>query len=1416
MDHSRPSATSPSATLGAANATQAAEPPQPIQGISYFSTKGGTYPVRAASWPRGPVIVRSNFQYDLNKYIDNLRKQYSEICNGIFLGYDVRWYFDEYDWHFQGPKFLWTVLDEMRKQNEANVPIVANDWISANIDNPMFFRSEDALAKADINLLFPQQIHRKWGAPFLEYVRTYMIPLYNQAVIARTPKALHLGQPEIESAHSMNPSGIDMAVAPIQTSTIPELKESSPQRVVVVLPTVAQKTATPAQSPVQDEAKVDRYLQQLEHSTAGRELQHSTAPQQLEHSTADQDATERHELPDPPSGSRKNVSSPTHEFQRHAPLQHDNQHDFAHKRAQIPFALRQLETGWHSDVVYSPDTQTFYHRVPHPMHEFHDRAPPSFHNMPGAYHHHVPFSPPYEHQHGMVRNYGTQPVVAYYVPSMNGPLLINAGLSQMTPFAVQGHERSYSQQQINHMIPATQSMRQPLAPEDNQVGRGPIDNRNSRKYPNRGGSRWNNSTDSRRGRGYSTSSGDRLETQSPGLKLAKPLEHRQAHATMAARIRADSLVPWHSEKQDHNVMPRNVSRFEHQTRPINALEAALGTEKNNQQQLRAQQSERASVDKRSRADSINSNYSARADSYAHDMYGFSIRPPDGPHGLREDYMGDFVNDVDCLYIVKAGNILPDTISQAISDVAHVKRVTRNPNGNGVFVNFFNCEDARTVFQRGSLRINGQTLKFSIPHRFLKQRDSRGPERTRSYDSTANPPTTDTYKPLSQSQSNSTWSASEESSFSTPRSIPSALQTPITSRERTTYSPQDERSDVDNGSVRTKSISEIPPLESIDEVIEPGGPRSPDKSEAPASPVGSVAESVKSAKTVIYLQNQVQDDADANSQRLNESSSSRYAATDGNLEEEHRPEPGASTLSGIVATETPREFVPMFVFGEKSAGSLSGQSEGTHRDGIQPVVVSMTTTGEKHSNLEQLSRIQEAESVAGAVSHPAVESQIKPSITEESSSIPDSQAARGSRAYHKASRQENKPRQKRTRSQASCPSTECSPSEKSIPAGTKSDVRGRGLQQDRVPAGKAPASSGPSRIEDIAQPNVSPKKVPSLEVATTAHTLFSQWPTSPPDLHSPSIASAQTPEGIGSPAAPIPEPAAFPKRKRSPSPKPDVFIDWKKDYELLQDSIMEVPFPEKSRYTQEGEKLKDQLSGIEARIREGDYKSSNGSKSVKKNWPKKRAKHLEEYKSLIDELALLHGRALRSVALAATTATARPRRASSASPIQIIFFGRESTNEDVSGSAKDEENMEEDVTSTEDGESNATAGDVNLTDDMQDITGNKSGMEEEDRTDNDDKPLIDGSQPVDEQTVIEYSIKQEDIIQDEYSVGYMSPHSRRQACEALMRPDRPEGKQTYAGVVALRDGDDAPLRRGPGNDWAVGKEGEWGRHGFSKE
>ncbi len=162
-----------------------------IQGISFFSTNGGETKPRAVPDPRPPVIVRSNSQRDTKDFIAKLRKEWPIVCRSIFAEsevsktWDIRWFFDEYDFHVQGGQFLYNVILTIMHENEADVVGWSRDWTEKNQNLVPYIMTDHASTLT----FFHKQDHDKHGETFIRKALEYMRSAFVRACVEERSQA---------------------------------------------------------------------------------------------------------------------------------------------------------------------------------------------------------------------------------------------------------------------------------------------------------------------------------------------------------------------------------------------------------------------------------------------------------------------------------------------------------------------------------------------------------------------------------------------------------------------------------------------------------------------------------------------------------------------------------------------------------------------------------------------------------------------------------------------------------------------------------------------------------------------------------------------------------------------------------------------------------------------------------------------------------------------------------------------------------------------------------------------------------------------------------------------------------------------------------------------------------------------------
>lgn len=159
--------------------------PEPAVGnvpnyLAFFSTRGGRSAPRRAHRPRPSLVARSDATKDTQHMIEDLRKNYRHVCYSIFPGWDIRWFFDEYDFEFLGGQFLYNVLYTIMEQNIQNVEIMARRWSETNHRS---FQEFAAIFSGDfpVERAFHKEDIDEHGIPFLQQVLRLMSTAYARA-----------------------------------------------------------------------------------------------------------------------------------------------------------------------------------------------------------------------------------------------------------------------------------------------------------------------------------------------------------------------------------------------------------------------------------------------------------------------------------------------------------------------------------------------------------------------------------------------------------------------------------------------------------------------------------------------------------------------------------------------------------------------------------------------------------------------------------------------------------------------------------------------------------------------------------------------------------------------------------------------------------------------------------------------------------------------------------------------------------------------------------------------------------------------------------------------------------------------------------------------------------------------------------
>ena len=148
-----------------------------IQGPSLFSTNNGQREPRPAPIPRDAVIVRSDLNADAREFCEKLRLESPKICLKVFAPFDIRTFFDEYDFERLGGEFLYETLILLWKENGKRVVDFCQNWALKNEE--AFHHWFDG--KCDVETLFAKADQEEYGYDFLDKALMCMKECYEAA-----------------------------------------------------------------------------------------------------------------------------------------------------------------------------------------------------------------------------------------------------------------------------------------------------------------------------------------------------------------------------------------------------------------------------------------------------------------------------------------------------------------------------------------------------------------------------------------------------------------------------------------------------------------------------------------------------------------------------------------------------------------------------------------------------------------------------------------------------------------------------------------------------------------------------------------------------------------------------------------------------------------------------------------------------------------------------------------------------------------------------------------------------------------------------------------------------------------------------------------------------------------------------------
>ena len=137
------------------------------RGKAIFSTRFGQYLPREAVEPRGPIVLRSDPDDDLESMSARLAQDFPLCCKRITLPImDIYEYFDHYDCHVRGTGFLHKVLENIVFRSFTrlqHIQAVVSRWREGNLAN-----LNAVTAAQSLHDIFTQTEVEEYGEDILE------------------------------------------------------------------------------------------------------------------------------------------------------------------------------------------------------------------------------------------------------------------------------------------------------------------------------------------------------------------------------------------------------------------------------------------------------------------------------------------------------------------------------------------------------------------------------------------------------------------------------------------------------------------------------------------------------------------------------------------------------------------------------------------------------------------------------------------------------------------------------------------------------------------------------------------------------------------------------------------------------------------------------------------------------------------------------------------------------------------------------------------------------------------------------------------------------------------------------------------------------------------------------------------------
>ncbi|KAB8337228.1 hypothetical protein FH972_021530 [Carpinus fangiana] len=170
--------------------------------LAWFSTEGGLRDSREAD-SQTPMIVHSDREADIAEWTTTFRKKWPHICADIFMDetdppFDLRWYFDHWDFHVHGGQFLFDVLHKLVEENRARLLKFCMSWSDENPFGP----SACVQHSYSLDKLFHPTDIQKYGRGFLRRAMKHIIKVWQSCEDLQVKQQNEMQEKQSDKPHT--------------------------------------------------------------------------------------------------------------------------------------------------------------------------------------------------------------------------------------------------------------------------------------------------------------------------------------------------------------------------------------------------------------------------------------------------------------------------------------------------------------------------------------------------------------------------------------------------------------------------------------------------------------------------------------------------------------------------------------------------------------------------------------------------------------------------------------------------------------------------------------------------------------------------------------------------------------------------------------------------------------------------------------------------------------------------------------------------------------------------------------------------------------------------------------------------------------------------------------------------------------